>query len=315
MDSLLYWIARGALGFLQLWPLAWVARLGRGCGGGAYFLDARHRRVAIANLSRCFGDTLSPDAVRAIARENFKRLGENYACAVKTSGMTDAELQPHLEWAGLHHLSDFVTSSVGPQRPGSPPKSRVFAVGHFGNFELYARPWHDLGKCRIASTYRGLRQPGLDRLMQSLRSRSGSLLFERRRDASALKQAMASGGIFLGLFTDQHAGDNGLWLPFLGMACSTSAAPALLAQRYGCPLYTAICYRIGLAKWRVEMGAEIPTLTSEGERRSPAEVMLEVNVAFEKAIRRDPANWFWVHKRWKPRKPRPVSNPVTTPAG
>jgi len=28
--------------------------------------------------------------------------------------------------------------------------------------------------------------------------------------------------------------------------------------------------------------------------------MLEVNQAFETAIRRDPANWFWVHKRWKP---------------
>jgi hypothetical protein len=28
--------------------------------------------------------------------------------------------------------------------------------------------------------------------------------------------------------------------------------------------------------------------------------MLDVNRAFEDAIRRDPANWFWVHKRWKP---------------
>ena len=30
--------------------------------------------------------------------------------------------------------------------------------------------------------------------------------------------------------------------------------------------------------------------------------MLDVNRAFEVAVRRDPANWFWVHKRWKPRK-------------
>jgi len=27
--------------------------------------------------------------------------------------------------------------------------------------------------------------------------------------------------------------------------------------------------------------------------------MLEVNRAFEAAVRRDPANWFWVHRRWK----------------
>jgi KDO2-lipid IV(A) lauroyltransferase len=28
--------------------------------------------------------------------------------------------------------------------------------------------------------------------------------------------------------------------------------------------------------------------------------MIDVNRAFEAAIRRDPANWFWVHRRWKP---------------
>ena len=28
--------------------------------------------------------------------------------------------------------------------------------------------------------------------------------------------------------------------------------------------------------------------------------MRDVNRAFEIAVRRDPANWFWVHRRWKP---------------
>ena len=31
--------------------------------------------------------------------------------------------------------------------------------------------------------------------------------------------------------------------------------------------------------------------------------MADVNRAFEAAILRDPANWFWVHRRWK--APRP----------
>jgi KDO2-lipid IV(A) lauroyltransferase len=30
--------------------------------------------------------------------------------------------------------------------------------------------------------------------------------------------------------------------------------------------------------------------------------MRQVNQAFETAVRRDPANWFWVHNRWKPGK-------------
>jgi KDO2-lipid IV(A) lauroyltransferase len=51
----------------------------------------------------------------------------------------------------------------------------------------------------------------------------------------------------------------------------------------------------------LEVGDEIPTTDGE-RRRDPAEIMRDVNEAFEIAVRRDPANWFWVHNRWKPRR-------------
>jgi KDO2-lipid IV(A) lauroyltransferase len=105
--------------------------------------------------------------------------------------------------------------------------------------------------------------------------------------------------LMLGLLADQHAGDRGVMAPFFGRDCSTSAAPALFALRYRCPLHTAICYRIGLGQWRIEVGDAIPT-HQNGQARSLADITLDINRAFEAAIRRDPANWFWVHRRWKP---------------
>jgi KDO2-lipid IV(A) lauroyltransferase len=36
--------------------------------------------------------------------------------------------------------------------------------------------------------------------------------------------------------------------------------------------------------------------------------MRDVNLAFEAAVRRDPANWFWVHNRWKASK-RKIKDP------
>ena len=32
------------------------------------------------------------------------------------------------------------------------------------------------------------------------------------------------------------------------------------------------------------------------------ELYRDINAAFEVAIRKDPANWFWVHNRWKTSK-------------
>ena len=141
----------------------------------------------------------------------------------------------------------------------------------------------------------------MNRLLQSLREQSGCLFFERRTDAKALRSALNESGLLLGLLADQHGGDGGLWAPFLGQECSTSTAPAVLALRYDGLLYTAICYRVGLAQWTVEVGDQIPT-HENGNARSVEEITRDVNRAFESAVLRDPANWFWVHQRWKPRK-------------
>jgi lauroyl/myristoyl acyltransferase len=288
MDTLLYHVARALLSCMQALPLSWVAQIGRACGTIAYALDARHRRRALANLTTCFPDWTA-EHVRAIARENFRRIGENFACAAKTAGFSAMQVREVLEIDGMAKLA------LNKDRS---PRSVVVAIGHFGNFELFVRANLYAAGYQIATTYRGLRQPGLNHLLQALREKSGCLFFERRTDAAALKAAMARPGLLLGLLADQHAGDRGVRLPFLGHDCSTSVAPAIFALRYGCPLYTAICYRLAPGRWRIEVGDEIPTHT-DGQPRAIEAISLDVNRTFEAAVRRDPANWFWVHNRWK----------------
>lgn len=290
MDIFLYWLAAALIRGLQKLSLRSVARFGRACGGIVYWLDRRHRRVAIRNLTMCLGKDKTPKEIVALARENFRRIGENFACAVKTASMTMQELQDHMEF-----VAPVLTAvAQAAERP-----RLVAAIAHFGNFELYARFGQVVPGLKTATTYRGLRQDSLNGLLQSLREKSGCLFFERRFDAGPLKAFMNEHGVLLGLLADQHGGPRGLRLPFLGVECSTSAAPALFALRYSARLFTGVCYRTSLAKWRIEAGPEIATHEPDGRPRAVSEIMLEVNRAFETAVRRDPANWFWVHNRWK----------------
>jgi lauroyl/myristoyl acyltransferase len=291
MDQALYFLARAVVTLLQSLPLTWVARIGRLGGRLAFRFDARHRRVALRNLAMCFPEK-TPSEIRRIAEENFRRIGENFASAAKTASMSFEELRPRVEFVAPVLLSD------------KRPQNVVVAIGHFGNFELYARFAQFAPNYQCATTYRGLRQPSLNRLLQSLRERSGCRYFERRFDGQALRNFMNGRNVMLGLLSDQHAGQNGLRLPFLGHDCSTSAAPAIFALRYDCTLITGVCYRVGLGRWRIEAGDTIAT-RENGRPRSTADIMLEVNRALEDAVRRDPANWFWVHNRWKPGKIRP----------
>ncbi len=289
MEILLYVAARGVMGFVQALPLNWAARLGRVLGAIAHAVDGRHRRVAVRNLTMCFGQEKSAAEIKALARENFRRIGENFACAIKTASMTFEELKPRVEFVGAAHI-------VHP--PTNPPRSIVAAIGHFGNFELYARFGQLAPYYKCATTYRGLRQLTVNRLLQSMREKSGCQFFERRFDAGPLKAFMNQPGVMLGLLSDQSAGPHGLRLPFLGHDCSTSPAAAVFALRYNCGICVGVCYRVGLAQWRIEGGAEIPT-HENGEARSVEAIMRDVNREFEAAVRRDPANWFWVHNRWK----------------
>jgi lauroyl/myristoyl acyltransferase len=296
MDYLIYLLARSAVALVQALPIHWVARIGRAGGALAYALDRRHRRVALQNLELIFGAEKSPAERTAIARENFRRIGEVFACMIKTAAMSDTEIRPLLEITGAEGLA--TRAAAGRLA------NYVMAGGHFGNFEIATRVAAYLPEFRGVATYRGVRSPRLNQLLYRLRTVSGNILVERRDGPEKLRAALAEGGKMLTLASDQSSRSNGVEVPFLGYYAWTSRAPVVFARRYRCALYAPICYRVGLARWRVEIGDPIP-LTSEGTTRSTEAILTDLNAAFAAAVRRDPANWFWVHNRWRNRGGQP----------
>ena len=293
LNFLLYLTGRTFVGLIQLFPLPWVAWGGRMAGLLAFQVDRRHRRVAIGQLEWFLKHADREGDPIKMAREHFQRLGENYICAVKTAGMKPEALEKHIEFKGI----DLFEKPANSASPAEWKNGWIIAIGHFGNFELYARSLSSLNGRVGAATYRGLNQPGLNRLLQELRASSGVRFFDRRKEVGDLRRLMTDGSVVLGLLADQVAG-SGIFLDFLGEKCLCSTAPAIFSQRYHCRLATAVCYRTGPAKWVVEFEEEIPTL-AEGSRRPVEEITQDVNSAFEKAIFKDPLNWFWVHDRWK----------------
>ena len=290
MKRCVYLPGRALIAVVQSLPLTWVAQLGRMGGGVVYWLDGRHRRMALHNLTLCFGREKPLAELRALAKENFRRIGETYCCAIKTPAMDDAGIRKVLEVVGVEALKH--------KKEGSRSDGHIFATGHFGNFELFSRLSVFISGYQFAATYRALRPETLNQLLESLRTVSGIRMFERRTQSAALKKAMSEGGMLLSLVSDQSARDHGIALPFFGHPCFTTPAPAVFALRYGCSLFAPICYRIGLGRWRIEIGGQIPT-HQDGRRRSVEAITREINDVMEAAIRRDPANWFWVHNRWK----------------
>jgi len=102
----------------------------------------------------------------------------------------------------------------------------------------------------------------------------------------------------VGVMIDQHAGDAGIWIPYFGRLASTSPLAATLALRTGATILSAAIYTEKPGYWR--MVIKKPTLSVI---RDATLLTTELNRISEEQIRRAPADWFWVHNRWKTPKP------------
>ncbi|MEZ5276159.1 MAG: hypothetical protein R3F07_07260 [Opitutaceae bacterium] len=290
LDRLVVILARFLFESLRALPLRGAARLGRFFGGMAHLVDRRHRKVAVTNLTAVFGNEKTRNQIAALARENFKRIGESFVCGVCTAGISPLDLDKILEVDGGEKLLEVGEDGRSP--------SRILALGHFGNFEIFATAAHRLPGMQLVTTYRAVKPAALNDLLLSYRQSLNCVFLERTRDAAKLKSMLKAGGVVIGLLSDQNGGPRGIKGPFLGVECSTSAAPAVFARRFHYPFHVAVCYRTSLARWRIEISDAIPLLENGGIRTAEA-ITADMNRIFEEAVRRDPANWFWVHNRWR----------------
>jgi lipopolysaccharide heptosyltransferase II len=122
-------------------------------------------------------------------------------------------------------------------------------------------------------------------------------LFDRREGFQKAIELLRGGGA-IGILSDQHAGDQGLWVPFFHRLSSTTSLPALLTRRTGAALLGTAIYTESPGQWRMVFANRI-----DAPGDSIEELTAKANQLIAEQIRRAPEDGFWLHDRWK--TPRP----------
>ncbi|HET6407720.1 MAG TPA: lipopolysaccharide heptosyltransferase II [Chthoniobacteraceae bacterium] len=287
MDRFVFVAYRTASVFLRALPLKLVWWIGRAFGYIGYFLGGKYRRLALHNLWIAFGDQKPKEELRSIACDHFASLGANFLSGLTIGGMPKEALKDIVEFEGLENVQRVIGAGQGC----------VMVISHIGNWELFSQLFPLLFSCPLGTIYQRLGNPFIDAEVRSSRARLGVELFERKEGFQGAIRTLRAGGI-VGVLIDQHAGDAGVWCPFFGRLASTSSLAAMLALRTGAALVPGAVYSAGLAQWRLVID---PVVTPT--ERDTDSVTAQLNVVLEGQIRRQPADWFWVHNRWK--TPRP----------
>lgn len=287
MDRLVYFLYLGLCRAISALPMGLVYRIGASLGWIAHALLGSYRRLVIANLTLAFGKEKTPQEIRRLARKHFLHLGGNIFSSVKMATMSRDEVRQRVRVEGAELLLEVANHKVGA----------IGILSHLGNWEALAQITPLIYPGQTSTVFQPLSNRFIDAHVRASRSRLGMEPMARKEGfqrAVALLRERA----LVGVLVDQHAGNAGIWCPFFGRLASTSPLAATLALRTGASLILAAVYTEAPGYWR--MVIEKPALSGT---RDLTQLTAEINRAIESQIRRSPADWFWVHNRWK--TPRP----------
>lgn len=277
------------VGVMRRLPLRVCFALGAALGFVLWAVLSGYRRLVAANIRGAYGSELSPGQVRRLTRAHFCALGANGASALKIPALPHEAISRIAPIEGLENIR----AALGEGR------GVVLAINHIGNWELYAQLVSTVPEARFGTVYQSLRNPLVDALITRDRQRLGVLTFDRKKGFHGALALIREPGV-LGVLVDQNAGDHGMWMPFFGRLASTSTLAAQLAQRTGAVVIPVAIHTAGFARWRVVVEKPL----TQG---SVAETTHAINRTLEEQIRRSPADWFWVHNRWKMPSPNFLS--------
>ena len=288
LDFSVYLLYRAGSAIASALPLPVLFVFGEFLGFCAWIFLGNYRHLAQRNIAIAFGREKSPRELRRLVRRHFQRLGGNLLCSIKLGVMPLEKIAARIEAENL----DIIHRQLRAGRPV------VVILSHLSNWELFAHimPKY-IGYVRNSTIYQRLGNPFIDEHLCRMRGRAGVEMFNRKEGFEKAIKLLRDGGV-IGILSDQHSGDSGLWVPFFGRLASTSPLPALLAKRTGAALVGAAIYTDGLACWRIVVS---PAL--EVKQASVELLTAKTNDLIAAQISRAPEDWFWVHDRWK--IPRP----------
>ena len=281
--------ARFLLGFLWLvqWlPLGVQAALGRMLGRLLHALAGSRRRIALRNVELCLPEQ-PLEARRALVREHFQWLGRSLV----ERGLLWYASPKRLR--RLIHVEGDVTLAERSERPV------MWLVPHFMALDVAGVSVLLFQKRKGISIYQAQSNPVMDAALRRGRLRLGNAeIFSRDDAAKPLLRAIRRGDAFFNLPDMDFGERDAAFVPFFGIPAATLLAPSRLARALNMVVQPVVAETLpGGEGYRVRF---LPPWT-DFPTDDPLADTERMNLWIEREIRKLPAQYLWVHKRFKTR--------------
>ena len=276
-------------GVLRALPHTGARRVGAALGSLTGLLLRRRRQITRENLRQAFPD-LSDSELQQRVGETFRHLGLSFCDSLSCGRFDAGDFCRRLTLEGLENL----------QQAEEPGKGVFVMSAHLGCWEAAALPV-GLYQGPMDVVGRPLDNPHLDRELVWLRTRFGNRVLDKRGAARGMMKVLRKQGR-VGILIDQRPPPGeGIEVPFFGRPSRTTTVLARMSLRTGAPVVPIFGFPEPGGRYRVLFRPAIEATEKSGETEEEAVHRLTTSYlsAVEAEIRRHPAQWMWLHDRWK----------------
>lgn len=255
--------------------------LGRGIGWLALHLARSRRHVAEVNLALCFPE-LDAAARKALLKRNFAALGIGLFEFARAWWGNVAPMQRKVRVEGLEHLA--------AAREGG--RGVIVISGHFTTLEIAARLM--CAHAPLAGMYRPHATELMEWAVKRGRLRYASAMFTREELRPALKHLKQGGLLWFAPDQDTRRGES-VYVPFFGHPAHSLTSTHQLARMSGAAVIAFSHVRDDDGGYTLRLSPPFTDFPSSDATADTARVV----AAIEVMVRAAPAQYLWIHRRFK----------------
>ncbi|MBE2984320.1 lysophospholipid acyltransferase family protein [Campylobacter sp. RM9344] len=255
-----------------------------------YYTLGSRRKLAIKNLRLAYTN-LTQKEIENIAKNNFTSLSKTLCESLLL--YNDKKTLDELIINGKEAIETVNRLCDNGNRPV------LFTTAHFGNWEALAHYFGFNGYKLVVVGREGNNLLIEKNITTPSRTKFGNAL--ATKDNAMIKMVkFLKKGYHAGILIDQKPGAiNSIPSTFFGRECLTSKAIAQLKLKFNPVIIPIFAIRKDDGRYEIIVkNFDESGLNGDSEHDTKF-ITQQINDIFEEVVRLDPAQWFWMHNRWK----------------
>ncbi|MEX1275393.1 MAG: lysophospholipid acyltransferase family protein [Bacteroidota bacterium] len=276
-----------ASGIVQLLPLRVVQRTGAALGELMYGTFGLRKAVTLENLGYAFPGK-SAEELDRIARDSFRSVGTAFFELLWFPRLTETSLRSLFVYENPELIHDLLARGKGV----------IVVAAHFGNWELTALAFSVYAGMPLNVIAKTQSNKLVNASIAKSRTRFGNVLIPMGISVRDIIRAVEQGKA-VGILPDQTAPKESIQIDFFGRPVPTHQGPAVFSLKMGAPLLVTFPARQTNGSYKGRFVQIRTDDLADYSEENIVELTKRHVKATEDAIRANPDQWMWMHRRWK----------------